>query len=103
MFYYSLSLHNASFIMVNSSWTRNHVNAVLDYAASDIFLSTVHSINVMFAGGLLTVLRTEKVTHRPIQIAYPSCHTKQMSAFPLTERERIILSLAQFRYDLRKC
>ena len=97
MFYYSLSLRNASSIMVNSTWTKDHVNAVLDYAANDIVLSTIHSIIVSIACGLSTVLRTGKVTRRPIQIAYPSCDTKQMSTFPLTGRERIILSLAQFR------
>lgn len=100
MFYYSLSLHNASFIMVNSTWTKNHVDAVLDYATNDTLLATVHSMISSLACNLLTVLCTEKVTHLTTQIVYPPCNTTQLSAFPLRARSRIILSLAQFRYEV---
>lgn len=88
--------------MVNSTWTKNHVDAVLDYAAKDTLLATIHSIIVSLVCNLLTALRTEKVAHLPTRIVYPPCDTKQMSAFQLTGRSRLVLSLAQFRYEIQK-
>ncbi|KAF8515293.1 glycosyltransferase family 4 protein [Gautieria morchelliformis] len=97
MFYYSLSLHNASFLMVNSTWTKRHVDAVLDYATKDTALATIHTVIAMIARNLLTVARIERVTHLQTHIVYPPCDTKLMAAFSLTGRSRLILSLAQFR------
>ncbi|QRV94109.1 glycosyltransferase family 4 protein [Ceratobasidium sp. AG-Ba] len=71
---YSISLHRAQTIMVNSSWTKNHV---------DYLLGSVSRL----LGGL----------KRVSTIVYPPCDTKAMSAFPLEHREKIIMSLAQFR------
>ena len=102
MFYYSLSLHNAFFIMVNSTWTKNHVNAVLGYTTNDTIMSNIHSVLAKIACSLSPVFRIKEVAHHPIQTAYPSCDTTQMSTFPLAGRKRIILSLAQFRYALKQ-
>ncbi|KAF8574226.1 glycosyltransferase family 4 protein [Ramaria rubella] len=97
MFYYSLSLRNASFLMVNSTWTKNHVDAVLNYPSSDHILKAVHFIIRSVARSIFPIVRTKEVPLRPTQIVYPACDTKQMSTFALTGRRRTIISLAQFR------
>ena len=86
MYYYSLSLQRASFLMVNSSWTKNHIDAILQH--SDLLLDAVH----LFLPSLLlrNALRTSK-------IVYPPCDTKEMARFSLEGRDRFILSIAQFR------
>ncbi|KIJ54528.1 glycosyltransferase family 4 protein [Sphaerobolus stellatus SS14] len=96
MFYYSRSLQNASFVMVNSTWTKNHVDSVLEYGVRSSLIKTLHTlISPIFLRGPLGGL--PDVPRKPTQVAYPSCDTKQMSKFPLEGRQRIILSLAQFR------
>ncbi|KAG9102548.1 asparagine-linked glycosylation protein [Ceratobasidium sp. 370] len=72
---YSMSLRRARTIMVNSSWTKNHVDYLLN-----------HSLFPLPASA-----------RRYSTIVYPPCDTKAMSAFPLENRESIIMSLAQFR------
>ncbi|KAG8747127.1 asparagine-linked glycosylation protein [Ceratobasidium sp. 414] len=71
---YSMSLHQAQTIMVNSSWTKSHVDYLLNH--SSLLLSSSGRVST---------------------IVYPPCDTKAMSAFPLENREKIIMSLAQFR------
>ena len=97
MFYYARSLLNASFLMVNSTWTKNHVDAVLEYGVQTSLLNTLHGFTSrIFLRGAFRGLA--EPARKPTQIVYPPCDTKQMSKFPLEGRHRIILSLAQFRY-----
>ncbi|TFY83136.1 hypothetical protein EWM64_g876 [Hericium alpestre] len=105
MYYYAQALRHASFVMVNSSWTKNHVDSILTH--SDVLLDVLHlpfTILTFIASLALSVL-LPKVSHNSLprtapkkaSIVYPSCDTRAMSAFPLEGRERIILSIAQFR------
>ncbi|KAJ4483308.1 mannosyltransferase [Lentinula aciculospora] len=90
MYYYSLSLRSAAFIMVNSSWTRNHVDAILQH--SDVLLDTLHRL-IPFRMSF----NSKYGFATSAQIVYPPCDTRAISQFPLTGRDRVILSLAQFR------
>lgn len=92
MYYYALSLRHASFVMVNSSWTKNHVDSILQH--SDPFLEFVHYLPPL----ALLSLVAHDAGIRAAQIVYPPCDTREMAQFPVEGRERIILSLAQFRY-----
>jgi len=91
MFYYALSLRSSSFLMVNSSWTKNHIDAILNH--SDPFLEAVHLLPP------LVFLRrlTSSTPPKAARIVYPPCDTREMATFPLEGRERIVLSVAQFR------
>lgn len=98
MYYYSLSLRQASFLMVNSSWTKGHVDTILQH--SDSLLDFLHLLPPF---PLLRFLLRRK-SHKPpssARIVYPPCDTREMTKFPLGHRERIILSIAQFRYVFR--
>ncbi|KAG8741162.1 asparagine-linked glycosylation protein [Ceratobasidium sp. 428] len=64
--------------MVNSSWTKNHVDYLLNNSVSP-------------------VVSLSAKTNRVSTIVYPPCDTKAMSSFSLENREKIIMSLAQFR------
>jgi len=71
---------------VNSSWTKNHVDSILRH--TDPILDLLHVLPS------LAFSRTRPTT---AQIVYPPCDTRGVSGFPLDGRERIILSVAQFR------
>ncbi|KAJ7279072.1 mannosyltransferase [Mycena rebaudengoi] len=73
MLIYALALRRARVLMVNSSWTQGHVDAVLAYPPF----------------GRAGLVRT--------RVVYPSCDTREMARLPLEGRERIVLSIAQFR------
>ncbi|KAG9127966.1 asparagine-linked glycosylation protein [Ceratobasidium sp. 392] len=75
---YSASLRRAQPIMVNSSWTKNHVDYLLNRSIFSL---------ASFSGE----------AKRDSTIVYPPCDTNAMSSFPLENREKIIMSLAQFR------
>lgn len=94
MYYYSLSLRNACFIMCNSSWTKNHVDSILRH--SDPLLDFVHLLPPLL---LLKVLEP-RTSPKETRIVYPPCDTRELATFPLQGRERVILSVAQFRYVL---
>jgi alpha-1,2-mannosyltransferase len=104
MYHYSLALSRPSFIMANSSWTKNHVDAILSH--SDPVMNAMHFLNPLFALRLFATmvkrpkeLHTESTTtRREAKIVYPPCDTREMVQFSLDKRERIILSIAQFRY-----
>ncbi|KAF9810310.1 hypothetical protein IEO21_06998 [Rhodonia placenta] len=85
MFYYAGCLRTASFLMVNSSWTKNHVDAVLQH--SDPLLSSLHILGLLLPASAA----------RTARIVYPPCDTRDLATFPLEGRERVIFSLAQFR------
>ncbi|KIK67311.1 glycosyltransferase family 4 protein [Collybiopsis luxurians FD-317 M1] len=90
MYYYSSSLRKAAFIMVNSSWTQNHINAALRH--SDILLDGLH-----FVVPFRWLLRNKYGSTTSAEVVYPPCDTREMSKFPLNGRHLVILSLAQFR------
>jgi alpha-1,2-mannosyltransferase len=92
MYYYSYSLRTALFLMANSSWTKNHVDAILQH--SDPILDFFHLLPPLL---LLKVLEP-RTSPKDAKIVYPPCDTREMAKFPLEGRERIILSVAQFRY-----
>ncbi|KAH8114787.1 glycosyltransferase family 4 protein [Phellopilus nigrolimitatus] len=87
MYHYASALRRASFLMVNSSWTKNHIDAIL--AHTDTPLSVLH--------GLLYVLSPVPLLLSIAQTVYPPCETDELVAFPLEGREKVLLSVAQFR------
>ncbi|KAF8158434.1 mannosyltransferase [Crassisporium funariophilum] len=91
MYYYSLSLRTSSFLMVNSSWTKNHIDSILQH--SDLALDVIHMLPPLFLIKLFIPSRAP----RHARIVYPPCDTREMGKLPLTNRERVILSVAQFR------
>ncbi|KIY69521.1 glycosyltransferase family 4 protein [Cylindrobasidium torrendii FP15055 ss-10] len=92
MFYYSRALRMASFKMANSSWTKNHVDAILVHRDPLLeFANTFSLARFLFAGPPASAHK------QSAQIVYPSCDTRAMSSFPLTPREPVVLSVAQFR------
>ena len=107
MYHYALALRRSSFLMVNSSWTKNHVDAILAY--SDPFLSLIH-FPFTFIGGLFLSFtrvlapssrtRSKHVTPKQANIVYPPCDTRALCNLPLERRPSLLLSLAQFRYEL---
>ncbi|KXN80614.1 GDP-Man:Man(3)GlcNAc(2)-PP-Dol alpha-1,2-mannosyltransferase [Leucoagaricus sp. SymC.cos] len=97
MYYYATSLRTASFLMVNSSWTKNHIDSILQY--HDILLDTLHLSPPFVITNLLTGVVYPRKGKPPTsaRIVYPPCDTREMSSFDLTGRQQIILSVAQFR------
>lgn len=106
MYHYSLALRRSSFLMVNSSWTKNHVDSIL--AHSDPFLDLIH-LPFAFTGGLFLLLiralapsslTRVHATPKRAEIVYPPCDTHALSHLPLERRPSLLLSLAQFRYGI---
>ncbi|KAN0139176.1 mannosyltransferase [Lactarius tabidus] len=103
MYYYALALRRSSFLMVNSSWTKNHVDAIL--AHSDPHLDLIHLPLTSACSLALSAVRTlahsspsrVHATPKRALIVYPPCDTLALSHFPLDERPSLLLSLAQFR------
>ncbi|KAI0783434.1 mannosyltransferase [Abortiporus biennis] len=95
MYYYAYSLRQASFLMVNSSWTKNHVDSILNY--SDPLLDFLHLSTPLILFKIPGLLRQGHIPPRSASIVYPPCDTRELVKFPLEGRERIILSVAQFR------
>jgi alpha-1,2-mannosyltransferase len=91
MYYYAMSLRTASFLMVNSSWTKNHIDSILQH--SDILLDAIHMLPPLF----LIKFFAPQQGPQTAKVVYPPCDTREMVKFPLTNRERVILSVAQFR------
>ncbi|KAJ7632921.1 mannosyltransferase [Roridomyces roridus] len=73
MLLYALALRRARVLMVNSTWTKKHVDAVLAYPGFGRW-------------GIV----------RPL-VVYPSCDNREMARLPLEGRERVVISIAQFR------
>lgn len=89
MYYYARSLRMAHFLMANSSWTKNHMDEILQH--SDPLLEVLHALPP------LLFLRTYNAGLSAAQIVYPPCDTREMAKFGLEARERIVMSIAQFR------
>ncbi|KAF8627395.1 hypothetical protein AX17_006210 [Amanita inopinata Kibby_2008] len=86
MYYYAYTLRKARFLMVNSTWTKDHVDAILQH--SDPILDLLHIYSLLCFYGSET---------KASRIVYPPCDTRAMADFPLHNRQRVILSVAQFR------
>jgi hypothetical protein len=105
MYHYALALRRSSFLMVNSSWTKNHVDAILAY--SDPLLDLVHSPFTSIGGLFFSITRAlapssprrPHVTPKQANIVYPPCDTHALSNLSLSRRPSLLLSLAQFRYE----
>lgn len=91
MHMYAQALRRAQFIMVNSSWTKNHVDSILQH--KDPLLDTLHTLSPL---ALLDFFYPPDPP-TSARIVYPPCDTREMVKFPLGHRDRIILSVAQFR------
>lgn len=94
MFLYASALRRARFIMVNSSWTRNHVDSILNHKD---FLLNLTSRVALLSCSLKYGLTDNNKPLKSSRIVYPPCETNELTSFPLTKRERVILSVAQFR------
>ncbi|KAI0320971.1 mannosyltransferase [Amylostereum chailletii] len=105
MYHYAKALRRASFVMANSTWTKNHVNAILQH--SDPLLEALHApfyILLLPFSLLLKVLLPSPSPHKQTtpdhaDAVYPPCDTRAMASFPLTGRERILVSVAQPEKD----
>ncbi|EIW81552.1 glycosyltransferase family 4 protein [Coniophora puteana RWD-64-598 SS2] len=95
MYYYALSLRSASFLMANSTWTKAHVDAILSH--SDPLLSLLHTVVPPLALLQACLAQPPKERVTKAQIAYPPCDTREMERYALEGRERVVLSVAQFR------
>ncbi|KAG0152206.1 hypothetical protein CROQUDRAFT_719448 [Cronartium quercuum f. sp. fusiforme G11] len=74
---YSNCLKQADNIMVNSTWTKRHIENLLK---PSFYQSTINSNS-----------------KKEIEIIYPPCDIKSFINFPLSSRHPIILSISQFR------
>ena len=97
MYAYAQALRNASFLMVNSTWTKNHVDAILSHsdAVLDSLQLVLAAINPF---GIFVGLLPQVDSPKKAKVVYPPCETNELVHFPLEGRERVILSIAQFRY-----
>lgn len=93
MYYYAASLRQARFLMVNSLWTKNHIDAILQH--TDVILDAVHLIPIILLPLLSPYSSAKPLTSA--RVVYPPCNTREVAQFPLEKRERVILSVAQFR------
>jgi len=75
--------------MVNSSWTKAHIDSILYH--DNGFL------NILTYLPPLVFLRSSLAALKPAEIVYPPCDTRELAELPLEDRGRTIVSLAQFR------
>ncbi|EGG07436.1 family 4 glycosyltransferase [Melampsora larici-populina 98AG31] len=73
---YSVCLKRADYLMVNSTWTKTHVDKLLRAHFHHSHSST---------------------PPRSSQIVYPPCDVKTFTSFPLLNRKKLILSISQYR------
>ena len=93
MYYYSRSLASARFLMVNSSWTKNHIDSLLHH--QDILVQALHFLPSLILSSWSAPSQLDEA-----RIVYPPCDTREMVKLALQGRERVVLSVAQFRYHL---
>src|SRR5688572_18834753 len=91
MYYYAWSLRSADFLMVNSTWTKNHIDSIVRH--SDPLLGFFHLFITPFLW-----IKQQLGAPRSARIVYPPCDVRPLTAFSLHNRERVILSVAQFRF-----
>lgn len=114
MYYYAISLSHAQSLMVNSSWTRSHIVSIISHEHFGAVIQWVHRVTplifvklflsgsfVRLVGNVIdgprSVIGNGPGKIKPV-VVYPPCDTREMAMFSLQGRERIILSVAQFRY-----
>ncbi|VDC07093.1 unnamed protein product [Peniophora sp. CBMAI 1063] len=103
MWLYSRALRRASFIMANSTWTKNHVDNILKHEDGlfDGVANLAETIAEPFAYAanfwLPKMSEHTPATPQDATRVYPPCDTRTMSGFTLENRERLVVSLAQFR------
>ncbi|KAN0088030.1 glycosyltransferase family 4 protein [Tylopilus felleus] len=110
MYYYALSLSHAQFLMVNSSWTHAHIVSIISHEHFGPVIQWAHRMTpLLFVKLFLSGSAVRQVIDGPgsangnktVQVkpvtVYPPCDTREMAKFSLQDRERIILSVAQFR------
>ncbi|KAG9046002.1 asparagine-linked glycosylation protein [Tulasnella sp. UAMH 9824] len=68
-------------VIVNSSWTGAHIDSLVALALSVI----------------TKVVNLGLVEQRAAPVVYPPCDTSKLKEFPLESREKVVLSVAQFR------
>ena len=93
LYHYSLCLRAASFVFVNSSWTKNEIDGVLRH--SDKLLDLLYLTPPFLAARLLFLSDN---TPAEARIVYPPFDTRKIEKFKLGRKEPIILSIAQFRF-----
>lgn len=93
MYYYALSLRRASFLMVNSSWTKNHIDDILKHHDRPVDL--LHWLSPLILLRLLLSVSSPSLERA--DIVYPPCDTTEMMQLPLEGRDKTIISIAQFR------
>ena len=76
--------------MVNSTWTKNHIDSLLAPSISPVSSSAVSK-------KAEAEQREAEGQSEGVTLVYPPCDTRQMTGFSLDNRERIVMSLAQFR------
>ncbi|KAH7885011.1 mannosyltransferase [Phlebopus sp. FC_14] len=113
MYYYALSLSHARFLMVNSSWTCAHIASIISHEHFGGAIRLAHVLTPLLLVKLIlsaqSVRRIIQVVDGPglggeatpadvhPKIVYPPCDTRAMAEFPLEGREKMLLSVAQFR------
>ncbi|KAG9019903.1 asparagine-linked glycosylation protein [Tulasnella sp. 427] len=80
-YFYSFSLFQADQVIVNSSWTGAHIDSLVTLALSLV----------------AKVVNLGLTEQRNVPVVYPPCDTAKLRDFALEGRERVILSVAQFR------
>lgn len=109
MWMYANALRKAQFVMVNSTWTKEHVDGILGYRdwVLDPLVGGVQGVlgMVPFSGIGMGTRGVERESMPPerAQIVYPPCETQELVGFPLEGRERVIISIAQFRCVHSSC
>ncbi|KII91044.1 glycosyltransferase family 4 protein [Plicaturopsis crispa FD-325 SS-3] len=92
MYVYAHCLRTSSFLMANGSWTKNHVDSIIVHSDPlfDLLFAPLAFTLGFFFGRRGAVVRE-------VQIVFPPCDTREMATFKLEGRERVVLSIAQFR------
>ena len=97
MWMYANALRRAAFVMANSTWTKEHVDGILEYR--DMVMDTLvnGAAGVLDAVSICGPILEKTVPPREALTVYPPCETQELVGFPLQGREKVIVSIAQFR------
>lgn len=82
--------------MANSSWTKNHVDSVLNHRDNLLDLLSA-ACSIVVPVSFLSLFGPQISAPISATIVYPPCETQELVDFELKGREDIILSVAQFR------
>lgn len=112
---YSLSLRQADYVMVNSTWTYNHISRLLqtishrdDEPPPRLEITPPSTATTPTKPGSVLRERTRSeaaseaeppltAAFREAHIVYPPCDCSSLAQLPLEMREVLLLSIAQFR------